>query len=271
MKLSPGSRSPTRIPPLANRPPPTKTKSPRSPPISAGLTTETDYQARVIVKTNNGTNRSVGVRFHPVAVLSVETEPATDVTRPRPCSTARSILTASPPPTGSSTGSTPTIAAGLRKPRPAPDPRRRRPDRNRQPPVRPSLPLPPRRAQRLGTTTARTRPSSRLRPPRSRGSVPAMSPKPRHAACPHRPGRLPDDIPLRIRDLDQLRPCRARRRRQRRKRDRTGVGDAELSGPRAGRHLPLPGGRENEWGTEVTDDSTFNFFPQDCPTPMPAR
>ena len=21
----------------------------------------------------------------------------------------------------------------------------------------------------------------------------------------------------------------------------------------------------NEWGTEVTDDSTFNFFPQDCP------
>ena len=31
----------------------------------AGLATETDYQARVIVKTNNGTNRSVGVKFRP--------------------------------------------------------------------------------------------------------------------------------------------------------------------------------------------------------------
>jgi len=46
-----------------------------------GLVPETAYRARVVVKTNNGTNRSAGVKFKPAAVLAVLTEPADEVTR----------------------------------------------------------------------------------------------------------------------------------------------------------------------------------------------
>ena len=45
------------------------------------LQPEVTYQARVVVKTNNGTNRSAGVKFRPAAVLSVQTDPADEVTR----------------------------------------------------------------------------------------------------------------------------------------------------------------------------------------------
>jgi hypothetical protein len=46
-----------------------------------GLQTEVNYQARVVVKTNNGVNRSAPIKIHPAAVLSLETEPASGVTR----------------------------------------------------------------------------------------------------------------------------------------------------------------------------------------------
>jgi hypothetical protein len=45
-----------------------------------GLTAETNYRARVIVKTNNGINRSQPIDVRPRAVLGVVTEPATDIT-----------------------------------------------------------------------------------------------------------------------------------------------------------------------------------------------
>jgi hypothetical protein len=44
------------------------------------LQTEVSYRARVVVKTNNGVNRSPGVKIRPAAVLDVRTEPATGVT-----------------------------------------------------------------------------------------------------------------------------------------------------------------------------------------------
>ena len=40
---------------------------------------------------------------------------------------------------------------------------------------------------------------------------------------------------------------------------------AELSGLEPGATYHFRVVAENEWGTEVTDDSTFNFFPQNCP------
>ena len=46
-----------------------------------GLQTEVSYRARVVVKTNNGVNRSAAVKIRPAAVLDVKTEPATGVTR----------------------------------------------------------------------------------------------------------------------------------------------------------------------------------------------
>ena len=54
-----------------------------STPISVhigSLQTETDYRARVVVKTNNGVNRSQGIKVRPPAVLSVATQPPTEVT-----------------------------------------------------------------------------------------------------------------------------------------------------------------------------------------------
>jgi hypothetical protein len=46
-----------------------------------GLQTETSYRARVVVRTNNGVNRSSSIRVRPSAVLDVETHPATAITR----------------------------------------------------------------------------------------------------------------------------------------------------------------------------------------------
>ena len=53
-------------------------------PISAeinGLQTEKSYRVRVVVKTLNGTTKSQSVQLRPPAVLSVNTAPATEVTR----------------------------------------------------------------------------------------------------------------------------------------------------------------------------------------------
>jgi hypothetical protein len=47
----------------------------------SGLTTEKTYLVRIVIKSNNGVNRSVPIRVRPVGVLSVETGPATGVTR----------------------------------------------------------------------------------------------------------------------------------------------------------------------------------------------
>jgi hypothetical protein len=46
-----------------------------------GLQTETTYLVRVVVKTNNGVNRSTPIRVRPPAVLSLRTEPASEITR----------------------------------------------------------------------------------------------------------------------------------------------------------------------------------------------
>jgi hypothetical protein len=46
----------------------------------SGLTAEKTYLVRVVIRTNNGTNRSAPIRVRPAAVLSVETGPATNVT-----------------------------------------------------------------------------------------------------------------------------------------------------------------------------------------------
>jgi hypothetical protein len=53
-------------------------------PISghlAALQTERDYRARIVVKTTNGVNRSQSLLIHPHAVLSLSTAPATNVGR----------------------------------------------------------------------------------------------------------------------------------------------------------------------------------------------
>jgi hypothetical protein len=55
-----------------------------STPISThitGLQTEVNYAARVVVRTNNGVNRSHPIKVRPAAVLEVKTDPADDVTR----------------------------------------------------------------------------------------------------------------------------------------------------------------------------------------------
>jgi hypothetical protein len=47
----------------------------------SNLNTEVNYAARIVVKTNNGTNRSHSITIRPPAVLAVKTDPAANVTR----------------------------------------------------------------------------------------------------------------------------------------------------------------------------------------------
>jgi hypothetical protein len=48
--------------------------------VLPGLVTEGDYYYRIVVTNANGTNKTEGFPTHPVAVLSLKTKPATDVT-----------------------------------------------------------------------------------------------------------------------------------------------------------------------------------------------
>ena len=112
-----------------------------------GLQTEVSYRARVVVRTNNGVNRSAAVKIRPAAVLDVNTEPATNVTR------TTAVLNGSLDPDGTADDLLVRIRdrhqlqaehAGsfgrirIRE-------RRGGTDRNRQPAAGPALPLPPRR------------------------------------------------------------------------------------------------------------------------------
>ena len=233
----------------------------------AALATETDYQARVIVKTNNGTNRSVGVRFHPVAVLSVETKSATDVTP------TTAVLHGSLDPDGIATtywfeyGIDTSYRSRTAEASAGPGPRRRRPDRNRQPPVR-AVPTTSAssRTTNWARRTARTRPSSRLRRPRSRASGPATSPKPAPRCT---PASTPAASRRRTGSNTGPRPTTTMPRLPNGgsvgKRDRTGVGERRTQRARAGRHVPLPGGRGKRMGNRSHGRLHLQLLPAGLP------
>ena len=79
------------------------------------------------------------------------------------------------------------------------------------------------------------------------------------------PGRLPDHLPLRIRAHPRLRAVRARRAARASRRRRSGAGQPAPDRSPTRRQYHFRVVATNNWGSEATDDSTFNFFPPDCP------
>lgn len=233
-----------------------------------GLATETSYLFRVVVKTNNGVNRSAPIRVRPAAVLSVDTEPATDVTR------TTAVLNGSLDPDGLPT--TYWFRYGIdtqyrQQTEPAPAPS----GSGSQPviPVELESLQPGRKyhfqlvaSNSLGTTAGDDQTFIAA-------SAPAIS------------GVRPTDVAETSATLQA----------------RINPGGSPTTyrfqyGPTIsyGQEVPLGGGgigngndpvevsqhltglqpgvtyhfrvvATNEWGTEATDDATFNFFPQDCP------
>ena len=233
--------------------------------ISA-LTTETDYQARIIIKTNNGTNRSVGVRFRPVAILSVETDPATDITP------TTAVLHGSLDPDGIATtywfeyGIDTSYRSRTAEASAAPTPGDVAPTEIDN--LQSGRPYHFRLVahNELGTTHGPDQTFVAAAPPKISGVRPsdvAETSATLHARID--PGGFPTTYRFEYgtsTNYDHAVPANG---------GSVGSGtepvsvSAELSGLEPGATYHFRVVAENEWGTEVTDDSTFNFFPQDCP------
>ncbi len=233
-----------------------------------GLQTEVSYRARVVVRTNNGVNRSAAVKIRPAAVLNVSTEPATSVTR------TTAVLAGSLDPDGMPT--TYWFEYGI--------------DTNyRQRTAETSA------GSGSGTVSAEPTEIDNLQPGRryhfrlaannplgtTRGpdqTFVAASPPTISGVRPSDVGETGATLSARIDPVGF--PTKYRFEYG----PTTSYG--QVSPPGEGSvgegHGPVPVSQQltglepgvtyhfrvvatNQWGTEVTDDSTFNFFPQDCP------
>ena len=169
---------------------------------------------RVVVKTNNGVNRSAAVKIRPAAVLSRRNRTGDERhTHDRASSTARSIPTECRRPTGSNTESTPATDRKRPKPRPGPEtgsvPVAPIEIDNLQPGRRYHFRLVAKNG--LGETHG---PGPDVRrggsPDDLRRASLGRRRNERDAERPDRPRRLPDHLSVRIRADDELRPRRAR-------------------------------------------------------------
>jgi hypothetical protein len=240
-------------------------------PVSAQLTSlqpETRYRARVVVRTNNGVNRSQAVKFQPHAVLDVQTDAATGVTPTT--AVLHGSLNADGIPTtywfeygidtsyrsrtaeasaGSGMGSTSVEPVEVT---------------NLQPGRRYHFRLVAK--NELGTTHGPDQSFVAAAPPAVSGVRPSDVTEtgatlharidPRGFATTYRFEYGTST------NYDHVAPAGG-----------GSAGDGtdpvpvsvELSGLQPGATYHFRVVAENQWGTEATDDSTFNFFPQDCP------
>ncbi|HEY1354789.1 MAG TPA: fibronectin type III domain-containing protein [Solirubrobacterales bacterium] len=233
-----------------------------------GLQTEVSYRARVVVRTNNGVNRSTAVKIRPAAVLDVRTEPATSVTR------TTALLNGSLDPDGLPT--TYWFEYGI--------------DTNyRQRTAEASA------GSGSGSVSADPTEIDNLQPGRlyhfrlvaqnSLGMTRGPDQTFAAASAPSISGVRPSDVGESGATLNaRIDPAGFPTTYRFEYGPTASYG--QVSPPGGGSvgegHAPVPVSQQltgldpgvtyhfrvvatNEWGTEVTDDSTFNFFPQDCP------
>jgi hypothetical protein len=233
-----------------------------------GLQTETTYRARVVVRTNNGVNRSESVRIRPAAVLDVQTEPATNVTR----TTAE--LNGSLDPDGMPT--TYWFEYGIDTSYRLKTPEQSAGEGLGSAPVQPTeidslqsgrkyhFRLVAQNA--LGITHGPDQSFVAAAPPAISGVRPTNVAE-TSATLNARidPGGFPTTYQFEYglsSEYDHVAPPGG---------DSVGAGtgpvpvSADLTGLQPGATYHFRVVAENQWGTEVTDDATFNFFPQNCP------
>ena len=234
-----------------------------------GLSTEVSYRVRVVVRTNNGVNRSPAVKIRPAAVLDVKTEPATSVTR------TTAVLNGSLDPDGMPTTywfeygidtsyrqKTPEASAGSGSGSVAVAPTE---IDNLQPGRRYHFRLVAHNDS-LGTTRGPDQTFVAASAPTISGVRPSDVGE-TGATLNARidPGGFPTTYRFEYgptTSYGQVSPAWRGASAKDTGRSRC---PSRLTGLEPGVTYHFRVVATNQWGTEVTDDSTFNFFPQDCP------